>query len=211
MSADEHPLFARYLAWSAEWSESKGAADHRRRMLAGLSGRVIEVGVGSGINFRHYPSTVTEVVAVEPEPNLRSLATEAARDAPVPVRVVDGVAERLPADDASMDAGVAAGLLCSVPDAHAALLELARVIRPGGELRFYEHVVSRRPRFARLQGLLDATVWPRAFAGCHPNRDTEAAIAAAGFELGGYERFMFAATPTDLAVAPRILGSARRP
>jgi ubiquinone/menaquinone biosynthesis C-methylase UbiE len=210
MSA-EHPLFARFLGWTAERSEVKGAAEHRRRLLAGLSGRVIEVGVGTGINFRHYPASVVEVIAVEPEPNLREVATEAAASAPVPVHVVDGVAERLPAEDASMDAGVAAGLLCSVPDADAALRELARVIRPGGELRFYEHVVSRRPRFARVQDLLAATVWPRAFAGCQPNRDTEAAMIGAGFQITENDRFSFHPNVFDLPVSPRILGSARRP
>jgi ubiquinone/menaquinone biosynthesis C-methylase UbiE len=206
------PLFARCLARSAAISERKGAAVYRQRLLAGLSGRVIEVGAGSGIHFRHYPLAVTEVAAVEPEPNLRAIAETAARDAPVPVRVVPGLAEALPADDASMDAGVAAGVLCSVPDAAAALAELARVIRPGGELRFYEHVVSTRPRAASLQRTLDASgVWARAMGGCHTSRDTEAAIESAGFRIESIERFTFRPTLLDIPVAPKILGQARRP
>ena len=207
----EHPLFARLQARESAKAERKGAGEHRRRLLAGLSERVIEVGAGSGVHFRHYPRGVTEVLAVEPEPHLRELAEEAARSAPVPVRVVDGLAERLPADDASMDAGVAAGLLCSVPDPAAALAELARVVRPGGELRFYEHVVSGRPALAHVQRALDATVWPRAFGGCHPSRDTEAEIAGAGFEIEACERFEFRPTLLSTPVAPRILGAARRP
>jgi SAM-dependent methyltransferase len=206
------PLFARCLARSAAISERKGAGAYRQRLLAGLTGRVIEVGAGSGIQFRHYPLTVTEVVAVEPEPNLHAIAETAAGDAPVPVRVVPGLAEALPAEDASMDAGVSAGLLCSVPDPAAALAELARVIRPGGELRFYEHVVSRRPRAASLQRALDSSgVWAHAMGGCHTSRDTEAEIERAGFRIESIERFTFHPTLLDIPVAPKILGRARRP
>jgi len=205
------PLFARCLARSAAISERKGADAYRRRLLAGLSGRVVEVGAGSGVHFRHYPPTVAEVVAIEPEPNLRAMAEAAARDAPVAVRVVSGTAEALPAADASMDAGVSAGLLCSVPDPDAALAELARVLRPGGELRFYEHVVSPRPRAAELQRALDASgVWAHAMGGCHTSCDTEAAIARAGFRIESIERFTFHPTLLDIPVAPKILGRARR-
>jgi ubiquinone/menaquinone biosynthesis C-methylase UbiE len=206
----EHPVFARLQARLARNADRKGAIEHRRRMLAGLRGRVVEVGAGSGINFAHYPESVTEVVAVEPEPHMRRLAGEAAARAPVPVRVVDGTAERLPLEDASMDAGVASALLCSVGDAAAALAELARVIRPGGELRFNEHVRAARPGLARVQDLADH-VWPRIFGGCHPNRDTEGEIVRAGFEIGDIDRLDFRPTPVDAIVAPRILGSARRP
>jgi SAM-dependent methyltransferase len=205
------PLFARCLARSAAISERKGAAEHRRRLLTGLEGRVVDVGAGSGVTFAHYPPGVTELVAVEPEPNLRALAEAAARDAPVPVRVVPGLANALPLAEGSMDAGVAAGLLCSVADPAAALAELRRVIRPGGELRFYEHVQSRRPRAALLQRGLDASgVWRRAMGGCHTARRTEAAIAAAGFRIEAVERFSFRPTLLDTPVAPKVLGRARR-
>src|SRR5205807_8974852 len=145
MAAEEkvrHPIAARLIERAMRSGEEHGQAEHRQRLLAGLSGRVVELGAGSGINFRHYPSTVTEVVAVEPEAYLRQVAQEAAEAAPVPVRVVDAVSGNLPLEDASCDAGVVSLVLCSVPDQARALAELARVIRPGGELRFYEHVVS---------------------------------------------------------------------
>src|ERR1700760_3758636 len=133
-------------------------------MLAGATGRVVEVGGANGINFAHYPPTVTEVIAVEPEPYLRSQAEKAAGDAPVPVRVVTGVADALELEGGSADAVVACGVLCSVPDQSAALAEFRRVLRPGGELRFYEHVRSRRPGFARYQDAA-ALVWPRLMGG----------------------------------------------
>jgi ubiquinone/menaquinone biosynthesis C-methylase UbiE len=204
------PLFALIQARASATEERKGGAEYRRRLLAGLRGRVIEVGAGSGVNFAYYPSSVVEVVAVEPEPNLRALAVQAARQAPVPIQVIAGVAQRLPLVDASVDAGVVAGLLCSLPDPALGLAELARVIRSDGELRFYEHVRAPQAGLAGLQRLLDATVWPRVFGGCHPDRDTEATIAHAGFTIQTCDRFLFHPTLLSVPVASRILGSARR-
>jgi ubiquinone/menaquinone biosynthesis C-methylase UbiE len=206
----EHPLFARFLQFSAELSERKGAADHRRSLLAGLRGRVLEVGAGSGVTFRHYPPEVDAVLAVEPEPTLRAAAEGAARDAPVAIDVVDGVAGALPGPDASFDAAVVSGVLCSVPDVPGALAELRRVLRPGGELRFYEHVAARRPAGGLVQRAARATFWPRLFGGCDPHRDTVAAIAAAGFDVVALRRFTFAPTPWDAIIAPKALGVARR-
>jgi ubiquinone/menaquinone biosynthesis C-methylase UbiE len=210
-TVDSRPIFARILARTALLEERRGGAEHRRRLLAGLRGRVIEVGAGSGVSFAYYPASVTELVAVEPEAHLRAMAKEAAAAAPIAVRVVEGVADALPLDDASMDAAVVTAVLCSVSDPAAALRELARVIRPGGELRFFEHVAARSRRLARLQRALDATVWPRVNGGCHTSRDTEAAIRAAGFQIEERERFSFRAHVLAAPVAPRILGRARRP
>jgi ubiquinone/menaquinone biosynthesis C-methylase UbiE len=188
----------------------KGEAEFRREMLAGLAGRVIEVGAGHGLNFPLYPSTVSEVVAVEPEAVLRRGAENAAKTAPVPVRVVDGVAGRLPADAATFDAAVASLVLCSVSDQAAALGEMYRVLRPGGELRFYEHVVAETPRFAKTQRLVDP-IWTRMAGGCHLDRDTAAAIAAAGFEIEQLRHFRFSASIVDRLASTQILGLARKP
>ena len=203
----EHPLFARMYARFSPGAELKGGSEHRDELLAGAAGRVIEVGAGNGLNFAHYPPAVTEVVAVEPEPYLRERAQEAAAEADVAVRVVDGVADALPAEPASFDVAIASLVLCSVPDQAAALAEMRRVLRPGGELRFYEHVMSDTPRRAAIQRRLDAwRVWPKLCGGCHLGRDTTAAIEAAGFRIERCRRFPFAAGPVALA---HVIGLAR--
>lgn len=192
--------------------ESPEEVDHRREVLAGLSGRVIDVGAGDGANFRHFPPAVTEVIAIEPEPYLRERATRNAREAAVPIRVVDALADRLPFEDESADAVVVCLVLCSVPDQAAALRELRRVLRPGGELRFYEHVIARNRRVARVQRFLERSgIWPRLAGGCHPARDTAAAIQAAGFQLARCRRVAVMPCPILLPVAPHVLGVARRP
>src|SRR5436305_242137 len=205
----KHPLFARVYTRVAPGLDKKGGAEHRDELLAGLTGRVIEVGAGIGSNFEHYPDTVEEVVAVEPEPYLRDKAAESAARAPVKVTIVDGVADRLPAGDGEFDAGVASLVLCSVPDQRAALAELHRVIRAGGELRFYEHVVARSARFARAQHIVDP-VWTRIAGGCHLDRDTAAAIEAARFSVESIRRFSFHVSLLDRLAAPQIVGVARR-
>ncbi len=179
-------------------------------MLSGLTGRVIEIGAGSGLCFAHYPASVTEVVAIEPEPHLRQLAELEAQRAPVPVRVVAGTAEKLPADDGSFDAAVVSLVLCSVPDQRRALTEAHRVLRSGGQLRFYEHVRSEEPRRAGLQDRVD-WIWPHLGGGCHANRDTGAAISEAGFCIERYRRFEFRPCTVLAPVSPHIIGEAARP
>jgi ubiquinone/menaquinone biosynthesis C-methylase UbiE len=179
-------------------------------VLRGLSGTILEVGAGHGLNFPHYPAEVTEVIAVEPEPTLRERATEAAARAPVPIRVLPGIADELPSDDESVDAAVASLVLCSVPDQGRALSELRRVIRPGGELRFYEHVIpDRQPKRLLLQVADHSGLWPRIGGGCHPARDTPEAIRRGGFEITAIERIMFAAARWEPAI-PYVIGSALR-
>jgi ubiquinone/menaquinone biosynthesis C-methylase UbiE len=205
-----HPVFARIYTKVAEIGERRGGAEHRQRLLAGLSGRVIEIGAGTGANFPHYPTSVSEVIAVEPERYLRERAQHAATDAPVPVSVVEGSADRLSDEAGSFDAGVAALVLCTVPNQQSALAELYRVVRPGGELRFYEHVVAHTKWESRFQRLADATFWPHVAGGCHLARDTTSGIEQAGFVIETCERFAFTPAPF-LPPDPHILGIARRP
>jgi ubiquinone/menaquinone biosynthesis C-methylase UbiE len=206
-----HPVFARLYVRAAASAERAGTPEHRRELLNGLSGRVIEVGAGHGLNFAHYPLQVEEVLAVEPDRYLRERSTNAAARAAVPIRVVSGLAERLPADDDTFDAAVASLVLCSVADQGRALAELRRVLRRGGELRFYEHVRAREPRLARWQKALDRWLWPRVAGGCHCARDTPAAIMAAGFEIERCRRFPFRPCAVACHVAPHVIGAARSP
>jgi ubiquinone/menaquinone biosynthesis C-methylase UbiE len=205
-----HPLFARVYTKVAEMAERRGGGEHRQRLLASLSGRVIEIGAGSGANFCHYPASVEQVIAVEPERYLRERARRAAAHAPVAVSVLDGLGDRLPGERGAFDGAVAALVLCTVPDQQAALSELFRVIRPGGELRFYEHVVAHGLWESRFQRLADATFWPHLAGGCHLARDTTTAIQRAGFQIQTCERFPFSPAPL-LPADPHILGVARRP
>jgi ubiquinone/menaquinone biosynthesis C-methylase UbiE len=181
----------------------------RRRLLAGLRGRVVDVGAGDGRSFEHYPPTVTEVLAVEPDPTARTKAAERARSAAVPIEVIDGVAEALPAPDGAYDAAVVMGLLCSVPDPAAALAELRRVLAPGGELRFWEHVRSEHVLFRGVQRAVDALFWTRALGGCRTTRDTEAAIRAAGFQPIALNHGFHSSSLLTITSAPYILGVAR--
>ena len=205
----KHPVFARVYDRMSVGAENAGAADHRDRMLADLVGSVVEVGAGTGLNFRHYPSTVVDVTAIEPEPYLRARAESAAEQSGVAIRVLDGTADALPLASSSVDAGVASLVLCSVANPDQALLELHRVIRPGGELRFYEHVGATQPRWARFQRRADP-IWSRFGGGCHLTRDTERAIVAAGFEIESCDHFLFQPSWTAKLAAPHILGRARR-
>lgn len=202
-----HPVFSRIYRRLSKVIERRGGAQHREMLLDGVEGRVIEVGAGNGLNFAHYPHAVDQVVAIEPEPRLRAAAQRAARRAPVPVEVRDGVAGAIPTEDGSFDMAVASLVLCSVPDQAAALSELIRVLRPGGQLRFYEHVRSRHPRLARIQRAADV-VWPHLAGGCHTSRDTLQTIRSNGFEVEQVERFRFPETRLFIPWSPRMIGLA---
>ncbi|MGV9855122.1 class I SAM-dependent methyltransferase [Streptomyces sp. NPDC003442] len=210
--AVHHPLFARaYARLSPLADDRAGLGELRGELLAGLSGRVIEIGAGNGLNFPHYPETVSEVVAIEPERHLRRLATRAGLRAGVPVDVVPGVAEALPVKSEGFDAAVACLVLCSVRDVRRALAELLRVLRPGGELRFLEHGRAEGRVLATTQRALDRTVWPLMFGGCHTAREVRSEIAAAGFEPLDHRRLRIPDRGPTLPTSPCVLGAARRP
>lgn len=179
----------------------------RRSLVAGLSGRVVEIGAGSGPTFAHYPPAVTSVVAVEPAERARAAARRAAWGARVPIEVVDGVADRLPLADGAMDAAVSSLVLCSVPDVASALAEMRRVLRPAGELRFLEHVIAQRGALRLLQRVA-APVYSRLPGGCHIDRDAVASIERAGFAIERCEHFMHADGALEPAI-PHVIGSAR--
>jgi ubiquinone/menaquinone biosynthesis C-methylase UbiE len=204
-----HPIFARFFDRLSRLME-RDIGEHRDELLAGLAGRVVEIGAGNGINFGHYPETVEEVIALEPEAYLRGKAERAAATVSVPVAVGDAAADPLPLENAGFDAGVASLVLCTVPDQARALAELRRVLKPGGELRFMEHVRSPHPRKARFQAWLDRSgIWPQVGGGCHCARDTVETIEAAGFEIDAVHSFDLGTSwmPTN----PHVVGIARAP
>ncbi len=175
-----HPFFARL--WSVMSAhESPLMKRLRAENLAGLSGRVLEVGAGTGTNFAYYPQTVDEVVALEPEVDLAPKARHAAADSPVPVTVIESTIEGMPVTE-PFDVVVCSLVLCSVADPERVLRQLNSVLKPGGELRYFEHVASSGWR-GSLQRVADSTLWPRIAGNCHTHRDTERAIIGAGFSL----------------------------
>ena len=185
-NADEttdNPFFARLWTFLSN-HETEEIQRLRTENLAGLSGRVLEVGAGTGTNFAYYPATVTEVVAVEPERRLAPQAREAAVKAPVPVAVTTGTVEKflIDTDEKPFDAVVCSLVLCSIDDPDTILRQVFSLVRSGGELRYLEHVGSPGLR-GRMQKLADATVWPRLMGNCHTHRDTEASIVGAGFAV----------------------------
>lgn len=210
--AVHHPLFARYYARFSVQAESRlGMGAMRDRLLAGLSGRVIEIGAGNGLNFAHYPSTVSEVVAIEPERSLRRLAVESALRSEVPVDVVPGAAQALPVKSEAFDAAVLSLVLCSVADVPRALGEVRRVLRPGGVVRFFEHGRGGGTAMTLTQRALDRTLWPPLNGGCHLARDPVAALRDAGFELGPYRRVLMPEKGPKLPTSYCVLGTAWRP
>ncbi|KXP07699.1 class I SAM-dependent methyltransferase [Tsukamurella tyrosinosolvens] len=176
----------------------------RRRNLAGLSGRVLEVGAGTGTNFALYPPEVTAVVALEPEDALRAEASAVA-DARVEVRP-----ERLDeyVADEPFDAVVFSLVLCSLPDPEGAVRQVRGVLRPDGELRFLEHVAARGGMLEGLQKAADATVWPRLFGNCHAHRDAVGLISGAGFAVTTVEDRMLAPAWVPIPTSPLVLGRA---
>jgi ubiquinone/menaquinone biosynthesis C-methylase UbiE len=203
----DNPIFARVFHHVLRPGEGERIRGCRRATLDGLVGHVVEVGAGDGANFALYPESVERVSALEPEPYLRARAARAAQAASVSVRVEAAPADRLPAEDESVDAVVFSLVLCTVPDPAAALAEARRVLRPDGQIRVFEHVIAERPIPRAFQRAAQATVWPRLFGGCHPARDTLATIRQAGFDTSQLRRFTLhpgGASPP----MPVVLGSA---
>jgi ubiquinone/menaquinone biosynthesis C-methylase UbiE len=182
----------------------------RERTLAGLNGRVLEIGCGNGANFPLYTRAVVDLVAADPDPFMLKGARERAAGLERGVELHEAAADELPFADASFDAVVSTMVLCSVPDLGNALGEIRRVLKPGGELRFLEHVRAKNPIGAWFQDAC-TPAWKWLGAGCRPNRDTEAAITSAGFTLRQIEhRRLSPPIPPFCLTRPAILGAAVR-
>lgn len=204
----DNPFFAR-LWTTLSANEPEAVTALRRENLVGLTGRVLEVGAGTGTNFAYYPDTVAQVVAIEPERRLAVKARAAAATAAVPVEVTEETAETM-ADAEPFDAVVCSLVLCSVDHPETVLRQLYSRLRPGGELRYLEHVASPGMR-GGLQRVADVTVWPRLLGNCHTHRDTELSIRAAGFAVQTSRREFTLPNWVPMPVSEFALGRAIRP
>ena len=201
----DHPFFARmWTVISAH--ETPLLRRLRADNLAGLSGRVLEVGAGTGTNFAYYPDTVSEVIALEPEAMLARKAREAAAGVSVPVTVIESTIETMPASE-PFDAVVCSLVLCSVDDPDAVLHQLNSLLKGGGELRYFEHVASSGWR-GGVQRLADVTIWPRIAGNCHTHRQTERAIRGAGFSVEAVRHLWTFPAWVPLPVSEIALGRA---
>lgn len=178
-------LFAKFWSWFEPWTRREFAR-HRAQLVEGLDGRVLEIGCGNGANFEHYAASAT-VVATDYNEHMLKGARRAAADADATIEVQFADAMELPFEDGSFDAVVSALVLCSVPDQAHALAELRRVLRPGGELRIFEHVRSERAWVAAVQRIA-TPLWRIPGDGCRLDRDTDRAVREAGFEVESSER-----------------------
>jgi ubiquinone/menaquinone biosynthesis C-methylase UbiE len=187
-------------------AERAGLREQRHDLLTQATGATIEIGAGTGLNLPHYPPAVTRLALIEPDPHmsrrLRRRAARPGRD----VEIRSASADRLPFPDASFDTAVVSFTLCSVPDEQAALREITRVLVPGGQLLFLEHVRSADPRIAAKQ---DKVPFPYPLIGCHPNRDTLREIKASPLAVESVRAGELPKAPK--IERPMIVGTARRP
>ena len=198
-------LFAAMYDRVGKGSEDAGMRDERRRLLAEAEGATIEIGAGTGLNVQHYPEAVTRLVLTEPDRHMRVRLGRRVDGLSSPAEIVDATAEQLPFPDASFDTAVVTLVLCSVPDQHLALQEIARVLKPNGRLLFLEHVRSDDPKVAKWQ---DRARPLYNLFDCNPNRATLAAIEASPFEV---ESVTHGEVPKAPKVErPMIAGIARR-
>lgn len=188
-------------------AEEAGLRDMRRELLAGARGRVLELGAGTGLNLELYPREGLDgLVVTEPDPHMFKQLRERAAKVCAGAELVQAGAEDLPFEDDSFDTVTVTLVLCTVPDQAAALREVRRVLKPGGRMLYLEHVRSNHPDLAKWQDRLE-TPWRFLGDGCHCNRDTEANLKAAGFELSDVKRGELPKAPP--IVRPLTQGSAR--
>ncbi|MBI3965593.1 MAG: class I SAM-dependent methyltransferase [Chloroflexi bacterium] len=194
-----HPWFAATYDFVMNGAESSDLGVMRRDLLQRVAGRVLEVGVGTGVNLNHYPAAIELLVATEPDPFMLTRAVRRAAKERRSVELLQSLAEELPFQDAAFDAVVATLVFCTVADVRRALHEVRRVLRPGGSFFFIEHV-----RGSGWLGTLHdviAPVWRYVGAGCHPNRRTELSVKEAGFDIVEVQRQRLGLTPVIVGIA----------
>ncbi|HXR61586.1 MAG TPA: class I SAM-dependent methyltransferase [Solirubrobacterales bacterium] len=201
-------MFSAFYDRAFEATEEAGLREMRRELLSQARGRVLELGSGTGLNLELYPREGLECLTLtEPDPHMFKQLRRRVEEIGCAADLVEAGAEDLPFDEDSYDTVVVTLVLCTVPDQPAALAEISRVLKPGGQLLFLEHVRAHRPELAKWQDRLEKP-WRFLGDGCHCNRDTVAAIGAAGFELGQVEHGELPKAPP--IVRPLVSGSAIR-
>jgi ubiquinone/menaquinone biosynthesis C-methylase UbiE len=156
---------------------------YRRRVVSSATGRVLEIGVGSGLNLPLYGEQSASVIGLDPSAKLLAMARHAAATSNRPIELIDGSAEDIPLPDEVVDSVVSTWTLCTIPDVTRALREMRRVLKPGGQLLFAEHGRSTDPGVRRWQDRL-TPIWRHLAGGCHLNRPIEQLIRDAGFQMG---------------------------
>lgn len=200
-----HPWFACFYDGLARIAERGELGRRRQEIVGGASGMVLDLGSGTGENFKHYRTGVDAVIATEPDPHMRRRGRRRSLRGGTPVRHVAAAGEHLPFRDGAFGTAVATLVFCSVDDPDAAARELRRVRAPDGELRVLEHVRAASATLAAWQDRLERP-WGTMAGGCHPNRDTRGVLDAAGFDVGNVTPFVL--TPSIPLVAPHIKGTA---
>jgi ubiquinone/menaquinone biosynthesis C-methylase UbiE len=201
-------LFAAVYDRGLKGTEEAGLREMRRETLRAARGRTIDLGAGTGANLGLYPEGVTELVLAEPDPHMSARLRPKLAEYPRSAELVEASAEALPFEDSSFDTAVFTLVLCTVPDPGRALVEAARVLKPGGRLLFVEHVRAEEPRLARWQDRLE-TPWRFLADGCHCNRDTVANVEASPFTLERVELDKLPKAPP--LVRPLVRGTASLP
>jgi len=162
-------------------------APYRDRVVSSARGRVLEVGIGSGLNLPFYASAATNIIGLDPSPKLLEMGNKAARKTPIPLRLIEGTAAAIPIEDHDVDAIVTTWTMCSIPEIQSALQEMRRVLRPGGRLFFVEHGRATEPRVRWWQDHL-TPAWKHLSGGCHLNRAIDEFVENAGFRIERYLR-----------------------
>lgn len=207
----DHPVFTRVYVRMCRLESHGAVGQARSRIAAELSGRVLIVGLGPGADLELLPPAVTEVVGIEPSASMRreaAPAVAAAQAEGLVVDVIDAVGEDLPLPDNSCDSALLAYVMCTVDDPDRTAAEVRRVVRPGGTIAVIEHVAAPSGTWlARVQHAV-APVWGRCAGGCHPDRDTRAVLARAGFDVSGLRDERLVPIPP---VSPALVGTAIAP
>lgn len=205
-----HKWFAAIYDKMLASEEKKFLGAIRAEMLKDVTGNVLEIGAGTGVNFQYYPPGA-HVTATEPDPYMLERAKKRVSEAKVAIELRQVAAEELPFPDASFDFVIDTLVLCSVSDPRRALSEIKRVLKPGGELRLYEHVRYKNLIGALSQDLI-SPAWQWFGAGCHPNRNTERYLRDAGFQLSDVRiRKELPPIPPMIFTRPHLQAVARRP